>query len=65
MEWPPRSGKYQSFPEIDKAAWLTIKEAGKKINVKQAALIRRAQKKIRGLIQFKFGKTKILAVIYK
>jgi len=39
MEWPPRSGKYQSFPEVDKGGWFTIEEAKKKINVMQAALI--------------------------
>ncbi|MGH2565934.1 MAG: NUDIX domain-containing protein, partial [Ginsengibacter sp.] len=39
IEWPPRSGKYQSFPEIDKAGWFTIHEAKKKINVMQAGLI--------------------------
>jgi predicted NUDIX family NTP pyrophosphohydrolase len=46
MEWPPRSGKYQSFPEIDKGAWFTIDKAIKKINVKQAALIEELQKKL-------------------
>ena len=30
MEWPPRSGKLQSFPEIDKASWFLINEARKK-----------------------------------
>lgn len=39
MEWPPRSGKMQSFPEADKAAWLTVDEAMKKINPSQGALI--------------------------
>lgn len=39
MEWPPRSGKMQSFPEVDKAAWLTIDDAMKKINPSQAALL--------------------------
>lgn len=27
MEWPPRSGKRQSFPEIDAARWFTLAEA--------------------------------------
>lgn len=31
MEWPPRSGKLQSFPEIDKARWFTKDEAMIKI----------------------------------
>ena len=46
MEWPPRSGKYQSFPEVDKGAWFTIDEAKKKINVMQAALIEELKKKL-------------------
>jgi len=31
MEWPPRSGRHQSFPEVDRAAWFTIPEARSKI----------------------------------
>lgn len=27
VEWPPRSGRRQSFPEIDEAAWVTVTEA--------------------------------------
>ena len=27
MEWPPRSGKQQSFPELDRAAWFGFDEA--------------------------------------
>lgn len=23
MEWPPKSGRIESFPEVDRAAWLT------------------------------------------
>jgi predicted NUDIX family NTP pyrophosphohydrolase len=39
MEWPPRSGKMQSFPEIDRAAWFTVDEAKEKINAGQVGLI--------------------------
>jgi predicted NUDIX family NTP pyrophosphohydrolase len=39
MEWPPRSGRRQSFPEIDKAAWYSLDEARRKINAAQANLI--------------------------
>ena len=39
MEWPPRSGKTQKFPEVDKAAWFDLTEAKQKINPAQAALI--------------------------
>ena len=27
LEWPPRSGRIQQFPEIDRAAWLTVEQA--------------------------------------
>jgi len=39
MEWPPKSGKKQSFPEIDKAAWFDIETAKLKINLGQVGLI--------------------------
>ena len=31
MEWPPRSGKQQEFPEIDRAEWLAIPAAREKL----------------------------------
>lgn len=31
MEWPPRSGKKQLIPEVDKAGWFTIEEARQKL----------------------------------
>ena len=27
MEWPPRSGKLQSFPEVERAAWFSLSQA--------------------------------------
>ena len=41
MEWPPRSGKKQTFPEIDKAAWFDVDTAKVKINEAQVELIDR------------------------
>src|ERR1700733_10588544 len=32
MEWPPKSGRMQSFPEIDRAGWFDVDEARIKIN---------------------------------
>lgn len=43
MEWPPRSGKRQSFPEIDKGAWLAVEVALEKIIQGQVGLIRELQ----------------------
>ena len=31
LEWPPRSGRVQEFPEIDRAAWLGVDEARTKL----------------------------------
>ena len=40
IEWPPQSGKKQSFPEIDKAEWFTLKDARHKINMSQINLLK-------------------------
>jgi len=39
LEWPPRSGRLQSFPEIDRAAWFTLPEARGRILKAQIALL--------------------------
>jgi predicted NUDIX family NTP pyrophosphohydrolase len=39
IEWPPKSGKMKSFPEIDKGEWVTVEVAKQKINTSQVALI--------------------------
>ena len=39
LEWPPKSGKFQDFPEIDQAAFWPIKEARLKINPAQAPFL--------------------------
>jgi predicted NUDIX family NTP pyrophosphohydrolase len=39
MEWPPKSGKKQSFPEIDRAGWFDIETAKIKINEGQVGLV--------------------------
>lgn len=39
IEWPPRSGKKQTFDEIDRGEWFDITTAKTKINPAQAALI--------------------------
>jgi len=31
MEWPPKSGRVQEFPEIDRAAWLDLEVARSKV----------------------------------
>lgn len=41
MEWPPRSGRRQTFPEIDRVAWLPIEEARERIVAGQRPLLAR------------------------
>jgi predicted NUDIX family NTP pyrophosphohydrolase len=43
MEWPPRSGRRQSYPEIDRVAWLGPEAARRKINPAQGALLDRLE----------------------
>jgi predicted NUDIX family NTP pyrophosphohydrolase len=39
MEWPPRSGRKQSFPEIDRAAWFDLAEARRRIHAGMVPLL--------------------------
>jgi predicted NUDIX family NTP pyrophosphohydrolase len=39
MEWPPKSGRKQNFPEVDNADWFTIEVVKEKINPGQIPLI--------------------------
>lgn len=43
LEWPPRSGKTASFPEVDRVAWFAPAEARRKILPSQQVLIDRLQ----------------------
>ena len=39
VEWPPKSGHWQSYPEVDRAGWFAVETAKEKINKAQIALI--------------------------
>jgi predicted NUDIX family NTP pyrophosphohydrolase len=41
MEWPPKSGRLQSFPEVDRAEWFDLKRAREKILASQQPLLDR------------------------
>ena len=41
MEWPPRSGRTQEFPEVDRAGWFAPAEARTKLVSAQAELVDR------------------------
>jgi predicted NUDIX family NTP pyrophosphohydrolase len=39
IEWPPRSGRTQEFPEVDRAGWYDLETAREKLNPAQAELL--------------------------
>jgi len=39
LEWPPRSGRIHSYPEVDRAAWFDVETAKAKILKGQVSLI--------------------------
>ena len=39
IEWPPRSGRRQTFPEFDRAGWFDLETARTKMIVGQSALL--------------------------
>lgn len=41
MEWPPRSGRHQFFPEVDRAEFFPIAKARTKMNAAQSAFLDR------------------------
>jgi len=47
-EWPPRSGRRESFPEVDRARWCTPGEAGRLLVPAQAAFVVRLVEHLAG-----------------
>jgi predicted NUDIX family NTP pyrophosphohydrolase len=45
IEWPPRTGKMKSFPEVDKAGWFDMEEAIQLINEKQITFLEELRSK--------------------
>ena len=39
MEWPPKSGRMQEFPEVDRAGWFDLETAAEKILKGQKAML--------------------------
>jgi predicted NUDIX family NTP pyrophosphohydrolase len=48
LEWPPRSGKHRSFPEVDRAAWFDLATARRKINEGQTPLLDELERMVAG-----------------
>ncbi|MFS8116050.1 NUDIX domain-containing protein [Rhizobium jaguaris] len=43
IEWPPRSGRVQSFPEVDRAEWFALSDARRKIIDGQLPFLQRLE----------------------
>ena len=43
IEWPPRSGRFQSFPEVDRAEWFALPIARQKLLAGQRPLLDRLE----------------------
>ena len=43
IEWPPRSGKMQAFPEVDRAGWFDVEAARRKLLPAQCAFLDRLE----------------------
>jgi len=46
MEWPPRSGRRQEFPEIDRAEWFPLPRAREKLIEAQTAFLDRLEERV-------------------
>jgi len=46
LEWPPRSGRMIEVPEVDKAQWFSLQDAGEKINPAQVAFLERLRESV-------------------
>ncbi len=47
MEWPPRSGRRQEFPEVDRAEWFGLEEARRRIITAQSSFLDRLERLLR------------------
>jgi predicted NUDIX family NTP pyrophosphohydrolase len=41
MEWPPRTGRFEEFPEVDRAAYFSLDAAREKLNLAQSEFLDR------------------------
>lgn len=47
MQWPPKSGRYQEFPEVDRGEWFTVSAAKQKIVRGQVPLLEQLEELLR------------------
>ena len=48
LEWPPRSGKYQNFPEVDQACFFSDRVARRKLKARQVPFLDRLRAALQG-----------------
>jgi predicted NUDIX family NTP pyrophosphohydrolase len=46
MEWPPRSGRTEEFPEIDRAEWFPLAQAREKLIEAQVVFLDRLEERV-------------------
>ncbi|HYG35847.1 MAG TPA: NUDIX domain-containing protein [Clostridia bacterium] len=46
VEWPPRSGRWQTYPEVDAVGFFTFEQAKQKINPAQVAFLEELQRQV-------------------
>jgi len=44
MEWPPRSGRQQEFPEVDRVGWFPIRVAKEKVTKGQVGFLEEVER---------------------
>ena len=47
LEWPPRSGNRQVFPELDRGGWFTLDLAKRKILTSQVVILEHLEEKLK------------------
>ena len=50
MEWPPKSGRFQAFPEIDRVEWFDLDEARRRLKAAQVPFLDRLQDALEDLM---------------
>ena len=46
LKWPPKSGKIQDFPEVDRAEWFSMEDAYQKILKGQIPFLKKLEQRI-------------------
>lgn len=47
LEWPPRSGRFEEFPEVDRVEFFALAAANEKINPAQKAFLEEVERRCR------------------